>query len=312
MADEETGTQPEIPTRMTRSETFSVDPKTGEPVLRIQEYAGGSPTTLRGDEAMANVQGPEGDKWRIAHPYQAVALKYKGAGTQERSMSYQAGKGLRNTMAYDGNALSRFFTESKWGPVGYGLLGGTALGGVGSLLLNMLGLDSNPLKGLGLGALLGGLGGGIYSLLRGPSTAKSPSIGPGNMGKIASFEKSAAMYHDPRNFVLEKLQSATDISTSMKAHLASKIRSMDIGQAKRLMTVVRSAVGFGVGAIIARFFFGKGVTRMLAGGMTGLMGANLLNAAHKAVFGTRPTPFRLYGQPKATYADLMRTGFYGR
>lgn len=88
--------------------------------------------------------------------------------------------------------------------------------------------------------------------------------------------KSAAMYNDPRNVILEKLQGATDIGFAEKAKLAAAVRSMDRSQAQQLASMVRAALGFGVGALIARYLFGmKSVRGTMFGGIIGVLGTGL-------------------------------------
>lgn len=65
--------------------------------------------------------------------------------------------------------------------------------------------------------------------------------------------KCASVYRDPRNFILEKLQRAKDISLADKALLASKVRDMSIEDAEQLEKRVREALGIGVGQIIADY-----------------------------------------------------------
>lgn len=91
-----------------------------------------------------------------------------------------------------------------------------------------------------------------------------PQVANMVLKKHASVEKKAAMYHDPRNFILEKLQRDNELSMADKATLAGRIRNMSLGEASQLETLVRGALGIGVGAIIARFF-GLGLLGTIAG-----------------------------------------------
>lgn len=96
--------------------------------------------------------------------------------------------------------------------------------------------------------------------------AKQQALGASGIPGLAKSGsvKQAAMYQDPRNFILEKLQRDNELSMADKATLAGKIRNMSLGEASQLETLVRGALGIGVGAIIARFF-GLGLLGTLAG-----------------------------------------------
>jgi hypothetical protein len=88
--------------------------------------------------------------------------------------------------------------------------------------------------------------------------------------------KKSSMWQDPRNYILEKLQGAHDISMADKAILASKVRNMNSSEASDLEKLVRSALGIGVGAIIARFL-GAGDFGTVVGGLLGAGAAGAMN-----------------------------------
>lgn len=119
--------------------------------------------------------------------------------------------------------------------------------------------------------------------------------------------KQSSMYQDPRNFILEKLQRDTSLSMADKAILAGKIRNMAMAQASDLERSVRSALGMGVGALIANYF-GMGSMGMLLGGVAGAaafnsmgFGGNTLaqmtrTPSFGTVFDQDPTGFSTYNE----------------
>lgn len=163
-------------------------------------------------------------------------------------------------------------------------------------------LDKGPIAGGLLGAATGALGGlaadKVLDIVNGGPRDSSVSLallgtlGAGGLGALLGhlrtkpapyMDKEAAMFTDPRNFILEKLQGAHDVSFSEKAKLAAAIRSLNQSDATKLAAMVRAAVGFGVGALISKFIFGmRGFRGTAIGGLVGMMGAGLAS-----MFGSR-------------------------
>lgn len=158
-------------------------------------------------------------------------------------------------------------------------LGATGL--VGSKLLNNAYLpeEMHTASTIGITGVLAALGLlGHYHFGK-PSAARTYNPNA-TRNTSTSFRKESAMYQDARNFILEKLQGASDISSVEKATLASKIRNMSTGEAERLKTMVRAAVGFGVGRLIARFFFGARGANSFVGGAIGALTTLVAGAMH--------------------------------
>lgn len=59
---------------------------------------------------------------------------------------------------------------------------------------------------------------------------------------------------DPRNFILEKLQRTQDIPPFKKAIIASLVRHMEKEEAYELQSLIRQALGIGVGSLLANYF----------------------------------------------------------
>lgn len=144
--------------------------------------------------------------------------------------------------------------------------------------------DAGTIGGGAMGAGLGMLAGIVGERLTGNTmvplitTAVGTAAGAGiGHQRKKLLEKEASMYRDPRNFILEKLQGANDLSMSDKASLAIRVRNMDIQQAEKLKELVHAAMGYGVGSIIAKFIFGDD-SRLgsLLGGMLGMSIARTL------------------------------------
>ena len=163
------------------------------------------------------------------------------------SWGYKAGKGIREFI-YSPNS-------SVLGKIGdTGAIGGGALGAGAGLLAGIVG---ERLTGNTLIPLL--------------TTAVGTAAGAGLGHQRNKLQKKASMFRDPRNFILEKLQGASDIGMADKARLAMEVRNMDVQRAEKLKELVHAAMGYGVGSIVAKFIFGDD-SRLgsLLGGMLGM------------------------------------------
>lgn len=238
-----------------------------EPTIE-RRYFNGDTFTFKGDRAMAMSDAPGAKAWRVENPTKAIKFGYSPYDSiaEQSPISYGLGKYLRD--------------KSKVGPDGVlgraansGILGGAAMGGIigagggalasliARLFLGKTSVGKWSLAGGALGALLGGHNGLVRSRrLRQPMMLKS-----------------SATYTDPRNFILEKLQGASDIGVGEKVRLAAAVRDMNRADAEKLASMVRAALGFGVGAIIAKFLFGTtSAAGTLFGGVVGALGTNMI------------------------------------
>lgn len=237
----------------------------GLPATLTREYNDGSSSeVMSGDEALANAENADGDKFRAEHPGLAIRAKAYAPGDYRNGTMYGLGKGFRRIIdspekTWVGKAIGDNPFQAAAVMGGTGLVGGM----LANFLLKRLGLADNPKM-----HLIGGLGG----LLAGAYTGYQS----GQLNKTAGITKSAAMYRDPRNFILEKLQAANDLTSTEKAQLAASVRAMSPRSADILAKSVRAAMGFGVGAIIAKFL-GLNTRGTVLGGLTSLFGARALN-----------------------------------
>lgn len=160
-------------------------------------------------------------------------------------------------------------------------------------------LNKGPLAGAALGAATG-FGAGAISdfILDKINGGKRDSLinlkllgtllGGGTMGLLGYLRerknqtpemavvKYASIYQNPKNYILESLQGANDISIVEKAKLAAMVKNLDYNSAKNLASKVRSCLGVGVGILISRYLLGMTSLRgTLFGGVLGYFGSKL-------------------------------------
>lgn len=198
---------------------------------------------------------------------------------------YQAASAAKHMAENKGeNPIHSLYEKGPLVSAGVGALGGL----LGARVLNNMYIPEEFHKGTSIliPALAAGLtwvGSRIYN-----RDMNAPAYTPMRKSGHAVMYKESAMYQDARNFILEKLQGASDISSVEKATLAAKIRSMSTGEAERLKSTVRAAVGFGIGRLIARFFFGARGAGSFVGGavgaLTSLIAGAVRNNAPNSMF----------------------------
>lgn len=251
-----------------RTEQLTIDPNDPTKHKLVVQYYDkpGKPDEYTGDQAIINasMENPHTTQYRLKNPELAVQGT-RGARDYRDTVSYSLSRKLTGSLT-DGNP--GFFGKNFNTPF-TATVAGAALGGAGLTLthwlakrLGFLDKDSDPLWsgiiGAGLGAGLGYFS-NKHNVLRKEGTY---------------MQKQASLYQDPRNFILEKLQRSSDLSLVDKAMLANKVRNMDRMAASELEKLVRSALGIGVGVVIAKFF-GLGTLGTAMGGMLGVLGANM-------------------------------------
>lgn len=257
------------------NDDYSYDPSTGAASL-TKTWNDGTVERYSGLDALANHDSPERNLYRRLEPGDAFS-RLRKANDYRNGIAYKAGVGLNNyARSKDRNMFSRLMGDNT-------LQAGAVLGGTG-FLTGLLG--NAALRGLGLAEdpklhWIGGIGGAIAGGLIGNARANAREYDAENaLLRSVGMTKMSAMYKDPRNFVLEKLMSARDLSSSEKAQLAAQVRRMDRSKAERLSGLVRSALGFGVGAVIAKFF-GLNTKGTVLGGLVGVLGSGIMRALRK-------------------------------
>lgn len=261
-----------------KAQSHPEDPYAGYELTRT--YQNNDEDTLTGYRALASARDQNGLTMDKSNP---MLAEFASAGRNDpkTSFPYQLGRAFARSNTSNPGIFGQTFDS----PLTSTLAGGAIGLGAGALIGwagNKLNFDTDPTRSGVLGAL-GGLGLGY---LAGHFADKNRQRG---------LQKSGSMYQDPRNFILEKLQKANDISMVDKAMLASKVRNMSTFEAKSLEASVRSALGIGVGAIIAKYFglspagmlasmFG-GAIAMNATGFGGSFGNNFVKAPTASFFG---------------------------
>lgn len=260
-----------------------------EPTIK-RRYITGDEFTFTGDRAMALADTPGAEEWRINNPQKAIALG-KNPLDEPSGLFHSIGKHVRDFS--EKNGIFGKIADKGTVP---GALAGGAIGAGAGALANVLAKFFFPGAGSAgrwaiAGGILGSILGGHNGWVR--ATAKE---------KGGPFLKSAATYTDPRNFILEKLQGATDVSMLDKVKLAAGVKNLDRDSAEKLAALVRSALGFGIGAIISKFIFGASGAGALFGGLGGMFGANFL--VNNFVKKQPSSPFDFNFRP-LSYRDIL-------
>lgn len=232
--------------------------------LKLKFSDGKSETLSDYDDILANIMGSSsGERFRQSGVLSASRWLHQ-ADDPKRSFPHKLGTGIRSILTSD-NPVHRFLEK---GP----LYTGAAGAGLGALVNAGMSLfDKEPVAGNPwiLPAVTGLLGAGIGHI----SASAVQNKKERDAFLAGNVEKKAAMYRDPRNFILEKLLAAKDVPLAMKASLAESVRRMDIDAAEELAADVRAAVGFGVGKLIAEYF----ATETAFNGMGDTLAPTILN-----------------------------------
>lgn len=244
------------------------------PVLTVYDLGGGKTTQLTGQEALAYASPQDNPAYtrEILTARQAVGKTRKDDSLVD-SKYYRSGKKFGEWLRGPKTSIAGKIFNHPLSGFGVGGLLGYGAGKLGEIAETMITGNDRPSMAY---STMGMLGGGTIGGMVGHSRKQTHDyIDRQNSGmdKGGSVIRKSAMYTDPRNFILERLSSATDISPLEKAQLAARVRSMNTAQAEALKSMVRGAMGFGVGALIARFLgFSLGGTGVM-GGIGAIAGA---------------------------------------
>lgn len=250
-----------------QAQRFSID-ENGMPKLKIYDFGnGGSTDTLYGAAAIANSNDPKVRQLAGAFGLTGPMLEDAKLTEGDGGIGASLGTLLHNTAEDDKPTLIGRAYNS--GPIAGAVLTGGAGWVLGKLADKLLGEGAVPSSTIGL--LGGGLLGGIISHIR----TKKDNYYDEIPKQASVMEKKSVAFQNPRNFILERLQGATDLTPIQKAQLAARIRTMDNSSADRLKGIVRAAAGFGVGALIAKFF-GASFGGMMMAGVVGAVSRSLL------------------------------------
>ena len=259
----------------------------GEPIY-VVESADGSQKVLTGWEgevAAKAAKEPLRYKFNHSPEVQDVLIKMNPDDPRNNSLRYKLGR------LFD--KISRASADSTVGRIlDKGLLAGGALGaGVGftggalaNIITDKLGypipVNLGLLGALGLGGLGAIIGHGRKQLRQKyPFIPSDQFVSPAELYRFhaspevpAFFMKRAAMYNNPRNFILEKLQADNSIGFAEKAKLTASVRNLSVEEAEQLKSLVREALGLNVSTIISRYLFNRDHAGSLFGGLIAFLG----------------------------------------
>lgn len=252
------------------TETYSVNEPDGSQSVSLR-----GPDALTAGNYFANYFSPN-------RKVQDVLIQSR-PGDVRAGLSYKAKRKLQDFAENPRPTLPGRILDR--GPLAGGSAGaatGFGIGALADLVLDKInGGPRDPAISMKwLGTLLGGGVGATLGHYRRKINSPGYNSPEGqNYHRMTStLTKQAAMFHDPRNVILEKLQGASDIGFAEKAKLAAAVRSMDAARAKQLADMVKASLGFGVGAIVARYLFGMNSLRgTMFGGILGVLGTGLYN-----------------------------------
>lgn len=262
----------------------------------VTEMADGTKNTLTGWDATVAAQHhktPQKFLLTESPDVNDVLIKMNPDDARNEDFKYRLGKFLYD-QAYDpypslpGRILNKGAIPGGLLGAGVGLLGGA----LGDFAAEKAGLDL-PISLKMLGALgLGGLGvflGHQRKKLREqyPYTGLAlPKVGAeydpafrnmfaSTAGTPAPFMKRAAMFNNPRNFILEKLQADKSLGFAEKAKLAAAVRNLSFEDAEQLKSLVRERLGSSTGTVVSEFIFNQPQPGPLFGGILSFLGPDL-------------------------------------
>lgn len=268
----------------------------GKPIF-VTEMADGSTETLTGWEAdiAARHHKQPGIYTFTENPdVNDVLIKMNPDDKRKGSFKYRLKRWLYDR-AYDpttslpGRILNKGTLPGGMLGAGVGLLGGA----IADYAADKAGLDL-PVNLKLLGALgLGGLGAYLgynrkqikekYPYL-GTALDKKTILTDPSFRKMMSWDtsgvpgplmlKRAAMFKNPRNFILEKLQADKHLGFAEKAKLAAAVRNLPLEEAEVLKEQVREQLGVNIGATISQFIFHREHAGSLFGGLLPILGGD--------------------------------------
>ena len=273
---------------------YEDEDENGKPIF-VTEMADGTKNVLTGwDATIAAQHRKTPQKFLLANSTDVndVLVRMNPDDPRNTDFKYRLGKFLHDR-AYDpypslpGRILNKGALPGGLLGAGVGLLGGA----IGDFAAEKAGLDlpiSLKMVGLlglgGLGALLGHQRKKLkqqypYTALALPKegTEYDPAfrnILASTTGVPAPFMKRAAMFNNPRNFILEKLQADKNLGFAEKAKLAAAVRNLSLDEAEQLKALVRERLGSSIGTIVSEFIFNSPQPGALFGGLLPILSAD--------------------------------------
>jgi hypothetical protein len=199
------------------------------------------------------------DDFQKAYPEAAARYRYTGAqGEHNAGSPYEFGRSIRKYLQ-NPNAINSVLNSGILGAGGAGAAIGGLLAGGASWLRNRF-VDEedqrDPIQdgllgagaGFGLGGYLGYVKGSSYFKARSPWEADT---------------------EDPQDTVRQMLAVVPGIDPSQRYDYMRMAGQLSSSDAQQLMLLLRTVAGAGAGALIARFFLGKGMGKAVAGALLG-------------------------------------------
>lgn len=260
----------------------------------VTEMADGSKSVLTGWDAQVatrNMYNPSAFGNHLSSDVRDVLIKSNPDDRRNSGAKYKVQKFLHDIAYTKNKSLPGKILDkgALWG-TGLGAGVGFTGGALADLALDLAGVES-PINFKLLGAVgLGGLGAylghrrkSIIDEHKLPLSDKAGIEDPATFSRFSNttgadarqLMKRAAMYNNPKNFILEKLQADTSLGFAEKAKLAAAVRSMEFTEAEALKELVREALGIDIGHVISKFIFKTEMPGALFGGITAFLGQDL-------------------------------------
>jgi hypothetical protein len=267
--------------------------KKGNPIF-VTEFADGTKQVLTGWEGQVAAHAhkePFAFKLNTSPDVQDVLIKMNPDDPRNRDFKFKLNKALNNLAYSDTGVIGKILNK---GPLYGGALGagvGYAGGALTNIIAEKLGhdipLDLGLIGALGLGGL-GALLGHSRKELRKKPIFRNDKSDPMDRALIRrtfaisdsvphAFMKRAAMYNNPRNFILEKLQGDKAVGFAEKAKLAAAIQNLSMEEAEQLKQLVRESLGARVSTIISKFIFKRENAGALFGGLVEFLGKDFVS-----------------------------------
>lgn len=249
----------------------------GKPTLKVHRYDGTGDETYTGDKALAWASNPYSERWRRVNPILARANRIE-KGDVRGSIPYRLGTWVKSTADTPGSSMfgSLFDGGMKQGGIAGALVGGLGALGTRYIYNKFFGdgkSDPNYLLYTLLGAAGGGaLGAGLGHLRSNAIANGTSQMGEGSLAKFyetngrydfkapnetsVNMYKTASIYKNPKNYIMEKIQTTKDLTPAGKVKLCNAVIQLDDARAEKLSKVVREALGRNTGAAIVRFLYG--------------------------------------------------------
>lgn len=220
--------------------------------------ADGTPITLTGIKARATLD-PEFQRLDPAR----TALYRHRENAYEDAAGYRIGSGVGNWMRSVSNNPSPYGPLGTKGPISGALAMGipAAILGLGAGYIADKFSDSGESKWAPRAAIGAGVLGSALGAYSGYHRNKVASMSPWKLdSSIGVPDKSR---------ILAVLNSSPGLSYQQKNVFSEGISQLSDSDARRLLQLILSAGGFGIGAIIAKFLMGAGLMGTMLGGLAG-------------------------------------------